>query len=56
VFPLIRELAAVKPQPGLQVIPNVDVQEWMPLLHRQEGGIKRGRIQVVSKLGHHGSA
>jgi hypothetical protein len=25
----------------------------MPLLHRQEGGIKRGRIQVVSKLGHH---
>jgi len=25
----------------------------MPLLHRQEGGIKRGRIQVVSKLSHH---
>jgi hypothetical protein len=35
------------------VIGDVGVQQRVAVLHREEGGIQRGRIQIVSKLGHH---
>jgi hypothetical protein len=42
----------IKPEPRLRVIFDVDVQQRMAVLHRAEGGSKRTRIQVVSKLSH----
>jgi hypothetical protein len=42
---------AVKPEPRLLVILGVAVQQRVAALHGQQAGIKRGRNQVLSKLG-----
>src|SRR6202022_1782412 len=44
---------AVEPESRVWVILDVDVQQRMPTLDREQGASKRERIHVVSQFGHH---
>jgi len=46
-------LRAVESQSRLRVILDVDVEQRMPTLDREQGAGKRERIHVVSQFGHH---